>query len=79
MFRNLRLKLQPEKVILNPGDLSSQWLADNAHLPINLAQVNRLVGNIKRRLYRSLIPPNMLAQFGIDPITWNGPQSEGHV
>jgi hypothetical protein len=79
MFRNLRLKLQPEKVIVNPGDLSGQWLAENAHLPITLAQINRLPGNTKRRLYRNLIPPNLLAQFEIDPITWRGPQGDGYV
>jgi hypothetical protein len=79
MFRSLRLKLQPEKIVTNPGSLSGQWLAENVHLPITLAQINRLPGNTKRRLYRNLIPPSLLARFEIDPITWKGPQGEGHV
>jgi hypothetical protein len=79
MFRNLRLKLQPEKVIATPGDLSGRWLAENAYLPVTLAQINRLPGNTKQRLYRNLIPPSLLAQFEIDPITWKGPQGDGHV
>ncbi len=57
MFRSLRLKLQPEKIVTNPGSLSGQWLAENVHLPITLAQINRLPGNTKGRLYRNLIPP----------------------
>jgi hypothetical protein len=79
MFRNLRLKLQPEKVTIDAGNLSGPWLAENAYLPITLAQINRLPGNTKRRLYRSLIPPSLLTQFEIDPITWKGPLGDGYV
>jgi STAS domain len=79
MFRSLRLKLQPEKVVTDPGSLPGQWLAENVHLPITLAQINRLPGNTKRRIYRNLIPPSLLARFEIDPITWKGPQGDGHV
>jgi hypothetical protein len=79
MFRNLRLKLQPEKVTIGPGDLSGHWLAENAYLPITLAQINRLPGKAKLRLYRNLIPPSLLTQFEIDPITWKGPQGDGYV
>jgi hypothetical protein len=79
MFRSLRLKLQPEKLATDPGSLSGQWLAANVHLPTTLAQINRLPGNTKRRLYRNSIPPSLLVEYEIDPITWKGPQGYGHV
>jgi hypothetical protein len=79
MFRSLRLKLQPEKIVTDPGSLSGQWLAENVHSPITLSQINRLPGNTKQRLYRNLIPPSLLAEYEIDPITWKGPRGNGHV
>ena len=74
MFRNLRLKLQPEKIVVDPGRLSGERLAKNPYLPITLAQLNRLPDNIKIRIFRNLIPPSLLTQFNIDPITWKGSQ-----
>jgi len=79
MFRNLRLKLQPEKIVVDPDRLSGEWLAENAHLPITLAQLNRLPDIIKIRIFRNLIPLSLLTKFDIDPITWIGSQGKSGV
>jgi hypothetical protein len=79
MFRNLRLKLQPEKIVVDPGRLSGEWLAEAPYLPITLAQLNRLPDNVKIRIFRNLIPPSLLTKFDIDPITWIGTQGKSGV
>lgn len=79
MFRNLRLKLQPEKIVVDPASLSGEWLAENPYTPITLAQLNRLPENIRIRILRNLIPPSLLNQFDIDPITWKGSQGSKAV
>jgi hypothetical protein len=79
MFRTLRLRLQPEKIVVDPARLSGEWLAENPHLPITLAQLNRLPENTRIRILRNLIPPSLLNQFEIDPITWKGPQGSKAV
>lgn len=71
MFRNLRLKPTPDKLETLPS-LSAERLAGDSHAPITLLQLNALPENIKRRLYRGLIPTGLLTRFGIDPITWKG-------
>ncbi len=79
MFRSLRLKRQTEKVVMDPANLSGEWLAENPYLPVTLAQLNRLPENTKMRIFRNLIPPSLLAQFDIDPITWKWPQGNEAV
>jgi acetoin utilization protein AcuC len=79
MFRSLRLKREPEKSRVEPGSLSGESLAQDGAFPITIYQINRLPENTKRRLYRALIPPNLLARFGIDPITWKGAEKHGLV
>lgn len=73
MFRSLRLKREPEKQRLEPGILSGEKLAQDAFFPITIHQLNRLPENTRRRFYRALLPPGLLARFEIDPITWKGP------
>jgi len=73
MFRSLRLKREPEKSLPEPGSLTAERLAQDAVFPISLYQINRLPENTKRRVYRALIPPSLLARFEIDPLTWKGP------
>lgn len=72
MFRYLRLKAQPPKVVPDLGKLSGEWLARGAGVPITLRQINGLPENAKRRAYRGLLPPSLLTRFGIHPITWQG-------
>lgn len=79
MFRSLRVKRQPEKIVPDGGNLTAERLAQDADLPITLRQVNDLSENMKRRIYRSLLPPGLLARFGIDPITWKGAEQETMV
>ncbi len=70
MFRYLRLKKQPHKVEPGPGSLSAQWLSEDASVPATLKQLNELPEGAKKRIYRALIPPNLLTKFNIDPISW---------
>ncbi len=48
-------------------------------MPISLRQINALPDNARKRVYRALLPPALLAEFGIDPITWKGPGGDQHV
>lgn len=58
---------------MDPANLSGEWLAENPYSPVTLAQLNRLPENTKIRIFRNLIPPSLLSQFDIDPISWKGP------
>ena len=79
MFKYLRVKKQPEKVVPDLGDLTGEWLRRSPAVPITLRQINRLPDNAKRRAYRALLPPSLLARFEINPITWEGPAGDQHV
>jgi len=72
MFRYLRLKKQPHKVESSPGSLTAQWLSEDASVPATLKQLNELPEGAKKRIYRALIPPDLLTKFNIDPISWKG-------
>ncbi len=72
MFRYLRLKKHPHKVEHSPGSLTAQWLSEDASVPATLKQLNELPEGAKKRIYRALIPPNLLTKFNIDPISWKG-------
>jgi hypothetical protein len=73
------VKKQPEKSATDPGSLSADQLSQDPNTPITLRQINSLPANAKKRIYRALLPPELLAQFGIDPIAWKGPDGEQHV
>lgn len=79
MFKYLRRKPQPEKVSTLPGSLTGEWLTRDSEISISLKQINDLSENIKRRVYRNLLSPGMLARFGIHPITWKGSDGEERV
>jgi hypothetical protein len=79
VFRNLRVKRQPEKYVPDSGKLSADWLVRNPDIPITLRQINGLPENAKKRTLRVLLPPTLLRRFGIDPVTWQGPDGDGHV
>ncbi len=72
VFRHLRVRQEPFKVIAEPGKLSAESLAQDSSTPITLRQINDLPEPIKRRIYRVLIPCDVLHRFGIDPMTWKG-------
>lgn len=79
MFRTLRVRRQPKKHAPDLSELSADWLTKNPNIPVTLRQINGLPENAKKRTYRILLPPALLGRFGINPVTWQGPDGEGHV
>jgi hypothetical protein len=79
MFKYLKIKTAPHKVAPDPGVLPAYQLLDYPNTPIAIRNINNLAENAKRRIYRNLIPPGLLAQFDIDPISWQGPTGQSHV
>src|SRR5215211_9513780 len=70
MLKYFRVKQQPEQVVPDLGAISISLLEVDATLPFTIRQLNNLPENVKRRMYRGLIPPDLLTRFGIDPIHW---------
>jgi hypothetical protein len=70
MLRYLRVKPQPVKYAPDSLYISVDDLSRDPAVPITLRQVNQLPQNAKQRVYRGLLPPSLLAKYGIDPITW---------
>lgn len=70
MFRNLKVKTELPQHGPVPGSIPIQQLIGDASLPVSLQTVNSLPENSKLRLYRTLIPVDMLAGAGINPRTW---------
>jgi hypothetical protein len=79
VFRTLRVKRQTEKYVPDLGELSADWLTRSPNIPITLRQINGLPENAKKRTFRALLPPALLGRFGINPVTWQGPDGDGHV
>src|SRR5512142_2277781 len=73
MFQYFRVKRQPERVVPDLGAISISLLEGDPSLPFTIRQLNNLPENVKRRVYRGLVPPSLLARFGIDTIQWTGP------
>jgi hypothetical protein len=73
MFKRLRVKPEPPKVGPDPGGISVSQLIGDANLPVTLKALNSLPENPKLRLYRTLIPIQVLADFDINPRTWKNP------
>jgi hypothetical protein len=73
MFKRLRVKPEPKKIGPDPGDISISQLIGDASLPVSLKVLNSLPENPKLRLYRALIPIQVLADFDINPRTWMNP------
>lgn len=73
MFKRLRVKPEPKKVGSDPGGISVSQLIGDANLPVTIKALNSLPENPKLRLYRTLIPIQVLADFDINPRTWQNP------
>lgn len=67
---------QPE---FDPGALSALRLMRDWELPVPLRAINQFSEGGKHRIYRTLLPPQLLVQFDINPISWRGPDGDGHV
>lgn len=76
MLKYFRVKRETEKIVPDLGAISVSLLENDATLPFTIRQLNNLPLNVKRRVYRGLIPPPLLARFGIDPIKWTGTDKE---
>jgi hypothetical protein len=70
MFKRLRVKAEPNQVTSEVPNLSISQLIGDASLPVTLRVVNSLPENPKLRLYRTLVPVQLLADFDINPRTW---------
>lgn len=72
MLNYFRVKRQPEMIVPDQGSISLSRLEQDPHTPFTIRELNNLPENVKRRLYRGLVPPTLLTRFGIDPIQWTG-------
>lgn len=79
MFKRLRVKSEPQKVGPDLGEISISQLIGDASLPVTIRALNSLPENPKLRLYRTLIPIQVLAQFDINPRTWKSPDKHQQV
>jgi hypothetical protein len=73
MLKYLRVGKNKTTMGPDPIELSTSSLTIAPHSPIGLRSLNRLHENIKQRIYRTLIPHDLLSRFDVDPITWRGP------
>jgi hypothetical protein len=73
MFKRLRVKPEPQRVGPDPAGISISQLIGDANLPVTIKALNSLPENPKLRLYRTLIPIQVLADFDINPRTWQNP------
>lgn len=75
-----RLNYDPrDKAEIGPSELSALQLMREPDLPVSIHMVNQLSEGGKRRIYRTLLPLDLLATFDIDPISWKGPGGQQHV
>ncbi|HEJ84278.1 MAG TPA: hypothetical protein ENO25_06890 [Desulfobacteraceae bacterium] len=79
MFRKLRVKEQPQKIAPDLDDITIDQLIDDASIPVSLSVLNSLPENPKLRLYRTLLPVEVLASFDINPRTWKNPDKVTQV
>jgi len=73
MFKRLRVKAEPAKTNSDLGEISISQLIGDVSLPVTIKALNSLPENPKLRLYRALIPIQVLAEFDINPRTWKNP------
>lgn len=70
MFQHLRLKKQPEPKPLSPFESINTRLAEGSQEPLGIRYLNHFADGTKARLYRSLVPPQLLRLYEIDPLQW---------
>ena len=62
-----------------PNVVSALRLMREPELPVSIHALNQFSPGARRRIYRTLLPPDLLTTFNIDPITWKGPDGQRHV
>lgn len=70
---------QDKQAEFPPNVISSLRLMREPELPVSIHVLNQFSPGAKRRLYRTLLPPDLLAMFDVDPISWKGADGERHV
>jgi hypothetical protein len=75
MFRRLRVQKTPQKFGPDLESISVNQLIGDASFPISIKAVNSLPENPKLRLYRMLLPIQILTEFDINPRSWKNPDS----
>ena len=73
MFKRLRVKTPPEKDKTQSAGISIPQLIGDASFPVTISALNSLPEKFKLRLYRTLIPIQVLADFDINLRTWKNP------
>ncbi len=79
MFRNLRVRREPQKFAPDSLQVSIGEIISDASIPVSIRSINNLPDNAKRRLYRALIPIGLLTRFRINPRSWKGPGGSDQV
>ena len=79
MFKRLQVKSEPQKIAPDLDDISIDQLIADASIPVTLSVLNSLPENPKLRLYRNLLPLQVLADFDINPRTWMNPDKVSQV
>jgi hypothetical protein len=79
MFKRLRVSTEPKRVGPDTSSISISQLIGDASLPVTIKALNSLPENPKLRLYRTLIPIQVLAEFDINPRTWKNPDKQQQV
>lgn len=70
ILRSLRVKKHTETSGSNLSTLPTEHLDRDPTVAISFKQLNNLPENTKGRIYRSLLPYELMMHYGIDPITW---------
>lgn len=79
MFKRLRVKPQPKKISPDFESVSISQLIGDASAPVSIRALNSLPDNPKLRLYRTLIPIRILADFDINLRTWKNLDKQPQV
>ena len=79
MIKRFRVADKKKKSPPDTSGISVSQLIADAHLPVSIRAINTLPENPKLRLYRTLIPIQVLANFDINPRTWKNPDKEPQV
>ena len=79
MFKRLRVQSESQKMAPDIGEISISQLIGDASLPVTIKALNSLPENPKLRLYRTLIPIQVLAEFDINPRTWKNLDKQQQV
>ncbi len=76
---NLNYDTDDKPVEFSPNVVSALRLMREPHLPVSIHTLNQFSEGAKQRIYRTLLPADLLARFDIDPISWKGPDGDNHV